>query len=63
MGLILCSENDGALARYAIDGLPDNVMAGEYRIALPDENLLAAGPGRTRQAMEQRGSQVSGPQQ
>ncbi len=29
-------------------------MAAEYRIALPDENLLAAELDRTRQAMEQR---------
>ena len=56
VGLILCSEKDEALARYALDGLPNNVMAGEYRITLPDEELLAAELDRTRQAMELRGS-------
>ena len=55
VGLILCSEKDEALARYALDGLPNNVMAGEYRISLPDEKLLAAELDRTRQAMELRG--------
>ena len=56
VGLILCSEKDEALARYALEGLPNNVMAGEYRITLPDERLLATELDRTRQAMELRGS-------
>ena len=55
VGLILCSEKDEALARYALDGLPNNVMAGEYRITLPDEDMLATELDRTRQAMELRG--------
>ena len=38
VGLILCSEKDEALAQYALEGLSNNVMAAEYRIALPDEN-------------------------
>ncbi len=59
VGLILCSEKDEALAHYALDGLPNNVMAGEYRITLPDEELLAGELDRTRQAMELRGSIVS----
>ncbi len=59
VGLILCSEKDEALARYALDGLPNNVMAGEYRITLPDETVLAAELDRTRQAMELRGSMAS----
>ena len=42
VGLILCSEKDEALAHYALEGLPNNVMASEYRITLPDEKLLAA---------------------
>ena len=56
VGLILCSEKDEALARYALDGLPNNVMAGGYRITLPDEELLATELDRTRQAMELRGA-------
>ena len=55
VGLILCSEKDEALARYALESLPNNVMAGEYRITLPDEELLASELDRTRQAMELRG--------
>ena len=52
VGLILCSEKDEALARYALEGLSNKVMAAEYRIALPDETVLAAELDRTRQAME-----------
>ena len=59
VGLILCSEKDESLARYALDGLPNNVMAGEYRVTLPDENLLAGELDRTRQAMEQNGSMTT----
>ena len=59
VGLILCSEKDEALARYALEGLPNKVMAAEYRITLPDEDLLAAELGRTRQVIELRGSITS----
>ena len=55
VGLILCSEKDETLARYALEGLPNNVMAAEYRITLPDETVLAAELDRTRQAMEDGG--------
>ena len=55
VGLILCSEKDEVLARYALEGLSNKVMAAEYRIALPQETVLAAELDRTRQAMELRG--------
>ena len=42
VGLVLCSEKDEALAQYALEGLSNTVMAAEYRITLPDEELLAA---------------------
>ena len=59
VGLVLCSEKDEALARYALEGLPNNVMAAEYRITLPNEELLAAEIDRTRQVIELRGSIAS----
>ena len=59
VGLILCSEKDEALARYALEGLSNNVMAAEYRLTLPDEELLAAELDRTRQAIELRGSTMT----
>ena len=54
VGLILCSQKDEAVARYALEGLSNKVMAAEYRTALPDEELLAAEIDRTRQEIKLR---------
>ncbi len=48
VGLILCARKDSVLARYALEGLPNKVLAAEYRTALPDENQLAGELERTR---------------
>ena len=48
VGLILCAEKGESLARYALEGLPNKVMAAEYRTALPDESVLAAEIERAR---------------
>ena len=48
VGLILCAQKDEAIARYALEGLPNKVMAAEYRTTLPDEELLASEIERTR---------------
>jgi predicted nuclease of restriction endonuclease-like (RecB) superfamily len=53
VGLILCAEKDAAVARYALDGLPNKVVAAEYRTALPDEQLIAAELERTRRALDE----------
>jgi len=52
VGLILCSRSDDALAQYALEGLPNKVLAREYRLALPDESRLAAELEQTRQRLE-----------
>ena len=57
VGLILCSQKDEAVARYALDGLPNKVMAAEYKTALPDEAILAAEIDRTRETLIRRGLQ------
>lgn len=54
VGLILCSKRDAAIAKYALEGLPNKVLASEYRTALPDENLLSAELQRERQSLEAR---------
>lgn len=54
VGLILCAHKDSAVARYALDGLPNKVMAAEYRTILPDERLIAKEVQRTRRALEER---------
>ena len=56
VGLILCSQKDEAVARYALEGLPNKVMSAEYRITLPDENILASELDRVRQVIDLRGS-------
>jgi RecB family endonuclease NucS len=42
VGLILCAEKDHAVAKYALEGLSNKVLAAEYRTTLPQERLLAA---------------------
>ena len=56
VGLILCAQKDDAVARYALEGLPNKVMATEYRTTLPDEEILAAEIERTRQTISLSGS-------
>jgi hypothetical protein len=38
----LCAFKNEAVAHYALDGLPNTVLATEYRLALPDEAALVA---------------------
>jgi predicted nuclease of restriction endonuclease-like (RecB) superfamily len=54
VGLILCAEKDAAVARYALEGLPNKVLAAEYRMALPDEKVLVAELEHTRKMLEGR---------
>ncbi len=51
VGLILCAQKDEAVARYALEGLPNKVLAAEYRTTLPDEELLASEIDRAREAL------------
>lgn len=51
VGMIPCSQKDEAVARYALEGLPNKVMAAEYQTTLPDEQRLAAEVVRARQAL------------
>jgi predicted nuclease of restriction endonuclease-like (RecB) superfamily len=54
VGLILCAQNDHAVAHYALEGLPNKILAAEYRTTLPDEKTLAAELERTRRMLEGR---------
>ena len=55
VGLILCAQHDEAVARYSLDGLPNKVMAAEYKLVLPDESILVAELEKTQREMEHRG--------
>lgn len=54
VGLILCAEKGAAEAHYALEGLPNKVLAAEYQTVLPDEKLLAEELDKTRLQLEAR---------
>ena len=54
VGLILCAKKDAAVAKYALEGLPNKVLAAEYRTALPNEKRLAEEIAKTRRELEAR---------
>ncbi|MFZ0800145.1 MAG: PDDEXK nuclease domain-containing protein [Terriglobales bacterium] len=54
VGLILCAEKGAAEAHYALDNLPNKVLAAEYQTVLPDEKLIAEELERSRRELEKR---------
>lgn len=54
VGLILCADKGHALARYALEGLPTKVMATNYRMLLPDAELLQRELENTQRLLESR---------
>ncbi|TAK60919.1 MAG: DUF1016 domain-containing protein [Bacteroidetes bacterium] len=54
VGLILCAEKDSTVARYALEGLPNKVLATEYKLLLPKTNVLMKELRRTRNRIERR---------
>lgn len=54
VGLILCARTNAAVARYALEGLSNKVLAAEYQTVLPDEKLLADELAKTRREFEAR---------
>lgn len=60
VGLILCADKGHALARYALEGLPSKVMAANYRMLLPDAELLQRELANTQRMLEFRKTMRSG---
>ena len=60
VGLILCSYKESAVVKYALEGLPNKVMAAEYRTALPDEGRLAKEIESTRRLLDERAQRKTG---
>lgn len=56
IGLILCSERNEAVAYYALGNLANQVLAREYKLSLPDEQLLVQEISATRRAFENKKS-------
>jgi predicted nuclease of restriction endonuclease-like (RecB) superfamily len=54
VGLILCAEKGAAEAHYALDNLPNKVLAAEYQTVLPDEKVIAVELERSRRELEKR---------
>lgn len=48
VGLILCTSKDEDVVRYALDNLPNKILATEYKTVLPDEKLLLEEMAKTR---------------
>jgi predicted nuclease of restriction endonuclease-like (RecB) superfamily len=60
VGLILCAEKGHDVARYALGGLGNKVLAATYRTSLPEEARIVAEMDRTRRLLELRGAADGG---
>lgn len=54
IGIILCASKNETLVKYALDGLPNRVIAAEYRTVLPSESDLVTEIEETRRRIESR---------
>ena len=54
VGLILCAEKGAAEAHYALDNLPNKILAAEYQTILPDEKLIVQELEKSRRELEIR---------
>ncbi len=52
VGLILCTEKGAAEARYALEGLPNQILAAQYQTVLPDVAVLAHAMDTSRRELE-----------
>lgn len=58
VGLILCAEKDDAVVKYALDGLPNKVVATKYMTALPEAKKIAIEVKKTRLLLEKKHKRV-----
>jgi hypothetical protein len=61
VGLILCAEKGAAEAHYALDNLPNKILAAEYKLLLPHEQTIADELQRSRTQLESRRSERNEP--
>jgi predicted nuclease of restriction endonuclease-like (RecB) superfamily len=61
VGIILCSDKDDAVVRYATGGIAMQVFATRYRVSLPDEETLRREILETQRALESRASKKALP--
>ena len=60
IGLILCSDKDDAVVKYATGGIKAQVFASKYLTALPDEETLRREILATQRALEYRAATKRG---
>lgn len=54
VGIILCAAKGESLVKYALEGLPNKIVAAEYRTALPNEAALVAKLEETQRRIESK---------
>lgn len=54
VGIILCAEKDDAVVKYALGGLSNKVFASQYKLQLPDPEILKREIEVERRRLEQR---------
>lgn len=54
VGIILCAYKEDAVVKFALENLPNKVIAAEYQTALPDKLVLAQEIKTTRRLIEER---------
>ena len=54
VGLILYAEKGAAEAHYALDNLPNKILAAEYQTVLPDERIIVEDSERSWSDLESR---------
>ena len=59
IGLILCAGKGVTLARYALEGLPNKVMASDYLTALPDKAVFEEELAKTRRMLEAHKEEIA----
>ncbi len=62
VGLILCARKGHDVARYALGGLENKVLAATYQTVLPEESRIVAEMDRTRRLLENKAASQGGEQ-
>jgi predicted nuclease of restriction endonuclease-like (RecB) superfamily len=52
VGIILCASKEDAVVKYALENLPNKIVAAEYRTRLPSELILANEVKQSRMQLE-----------
>lgn len=56
VGLILCARKNETVAKYALEGMPNKILAAQYKTVLPQEKKLVAELEKTAKFLERKTS-------